>query len=519
MRQKPPSSLYVLLVAFILLLAGPLIYGFYSYAQQEKTAAQFSIGSAEVLLRTIKICGGAATLSLLTGCALSFCLLSLKKPFLTAVMLTALLLPFFLPQYLIGLSWSLLLDRQGLFEDFGLLTTIMSSSVMRECLVMIILAITAIPFSVVAFYFLLEKISTSHREASIIFLSRWQAWKVIIMGILPSIVALFILIFIYLLSDFSVADLFQVRLVSTEIFAAISTRESIDTVYLYSFFGLIPVISVIVLLAMRSQQAADNSSAHRNALIRPSVVGYRGAHHMLLFVFAFLIGLPIFNLFFVAGGISPLLLTLNEVAGSILDSFILATIVASASIVFGLIVSATAFSSGHRYAILLRSVLLCLFLVPGSVLSIALLFGWQPMLGSMPLSVGLVIPVVALVLKLGFIATEWIYSGLVTVPRSVEESGAMFFSNWYLGQSRVILPILKSNILGAGLVVFVLTVNDVGITLLTLPPGFSTLSQHLYSYIHYGPESLVASVSLIHLTVVLIPAILCSWVIAGRLRK
>ena len=55
------------------------------------------------------------------------------------------------------------------------------------------------------------------------------------------------------------------------------------------------------------------------------------------------------------------------------------------------------------------------------------------------------------------------------------------------------------------MVVFALTLGELGATLLVIPPGQSTLTLRLYNYLHYGASEEVAGLSLL-LTVLLVAA-------------
>jgi len=70
---------------------------------------------------------------------------------------------------------------------------------------------------------------------------------------------------------------------------------------------------------------------------------------------------------------------------------------------------------------------------------------------------------------------------------------------------RIRLPLAAPGLLAAGVVVFALTLGELGATLLVIPPGQSTLTLRLYNYLHYGASEEVAGLSLL-LTVLLVAA-------------
>ena len=62
---------------------------------------------------------------------------------------------------------------------------------------------------------------------------------------------------------------------------------------------------------------------------------------------------------------------------------------------------------------------------------------------------------------------------------------------------RVTGPLLFPGVRTAFIVAFVLALGELGVTLLVIPPGKSTLPISLYNYLHYGAEPEVALLSLL----------------------
>ena len=77
---------------------------------------------------------------------------------------------------------------------------------------------------------------------------------------------------------------------------------------------------------------------------------------------------------------------------------------------------------------------------------------------------------------------------------------------------RILLPAYRPAILGAGALVFLLTLGEEGITLVLMPPGYETMAVKVYNYLHYGASELVSGFFL--LTVLMTAGIMAG---AGRL--
>ena len=65
------------------------------------------------------------------------------------------------------------------------------------------------------------------------------------------------------------------------------------------------------------------------------------------------------------------------------------------------------------------------------------------------------------------------------------------------------LPILAPGLLAAAAVLFVLTLGELGATLLVAPPGHATLTMRLYNFLHYGASDTVAGLCLVLMAAVL----------------
>ncbi len=61
---------------------------------------------------------------------------------------------------------------------------------------------------------------------------------------------------------------------------------------------------------------------------------------------------------------------------------------------------------------------------------------------------------------------------------------------------RVELPMTLPGLVSAACLVFVLTLGELGATLIVVPPGYATLTMRIYTYLHYGASEGVAALSL-----------------------
>ena len=64
-----------------------------------------------------------------------------------------------------------------------------------------------------------------------------------------------------------------------------------------------------------------------------------------------------------------------------------------------------------------------------------------------------------------------------------------------------------------GLLAFIFSFNELTMMVLVSPPGVSTLPVRLFSTVHYGPDSLLAALSLWQVIFLLLPVSLLVWLI------
>ncbi len=136
-------------------------------------------------------------------------------------------------------------------------------------------------------------------------------------------------------------------------------------------------------------------------------------------------------------------------------------------------------------------------------------------------------------------ATGWFYDGLGVVlvgylarflpfaigamlaslqqlnPR-LEEAAWLVTANRLRILGGLSLPLLRDGLAAAFIIVFILTMGELGVTLLVVPPGVETLPVRIYNLMHYGADASVAALSLI---LIAIQLLVCSLVLVGVRRR
>ncbi|MGB2800368.1 MAG: ABC transporter permease subunit [Dehalococcoidia bacterium] len=150
--------------------------------------------------------------------------------------------------------------------------------------------------------------------------------------------------------------------------------------------------------------------------------------------------------------------------------------------------------------------------VPAPVMGIALIYLWNhPLLGwgyGTPLM--LVVAHVARFLPFGVYAAA---SRVHHIDPLLAEAASLPAVGWWRRFLWVRLPMIAPAIAITLLVVFVLSLGELGASLLIAPPGEATLPMRIYNLLHYGATDLVSALSL---TILLVSGVACAALLVVR---
>lgn len=133
--------------------------------------------------------------------------------------------------------------------------------------------------------------------------------------------------------------------------------------------------------------------------------------------------------------------------------------------------------------------------VPASLVAIGLIVLWNR---GLPLDVygTLWMPVHASLARFLPLAALILAASLARLDRSLLDAAHLVEGSRLRVLARITLPLLLPGVLAATALVLVLTIGELGATLLVVPPGASTLTIKIYNYMHYGASDAVAVLSL-----------------------
>jgi len=147
-----------------------------------------------------------------------------------------------------------------------------------------------------------------------------------------------------------------------------------------------------------------------------------------------------------------------------------------------------------------RLTMLAPMLLPEVLTSIALLFFFNQFFFGTQSMAPLVIGHVVITIPFVFLTVT---SALYNMPPGVEEAARTLGASARAAFRRVTLPLIKSGIVTGAMLAFIMSFDNVNISLLLKPLGTSTLPIQLFDYLRYDFDPTAAAVSTISLTLTL----------------
>jgi putative spermidine/putrescine transport system permease protein len=150
-----------------------------------------------------------------------------------------------------------------------------------------------------------------------------------------------------------------------------------------------------------------------------------------------------------------------------------------------------------------RFAVLSPILLPEVLTAIALLFFFNQVFGGTRTVLPLLIGHVVITLPFVFLTVA---SALYNMPPSVEEAARTLGADPWRAFSRVTLPLIRSGVITGALLAFIMSFDNVNISLLLKPVGTSTLPIQLFDYLRYDfdPTAAAASTISVALTMTLL---------------
>lgn len=330
-------------------------------------------------------------------------------------------------------------------------------------------------------------------------------WHITLPLLRPQIIAGALFVFMFALIDFGVPDILRLRVFPVEIFIQFSALYDERAAALLSLPLLVLAMAVTALLvaAMRNRSYVS-LGAGIAAPLRYRLGAWQPA--ALLFAIT-LIGLsvavPLLALLVSAGHWTAYGKALKAAGPSIGFSLLLATGAAALMTLLALFAAVSIQQAREPWRTLLHYLSQVPFAVPAIVLGIGMIRLWNRPATDWLYGTPLIIVLGYCAHYIPF-AVRAVHANLLQVqPHLLEAARLAGVTELRLGL-RILLPLLRNGLLTAFFITFVLSLGELGVTLLVTPPGTTTIPITIYNYMHYGAEATVSALCLILIAITLL---------------
>lgn len=308
---------------------------------------------------------------------------------------------------------------------------------------------------------------------------------------LPTLYTSLGLVFILVITDFSVPTLYSFNVYSLEVFSEFSASNNPSNSLLLSIPTILVSLAILVYSIRGLRMTAQSSSVGTISSFRdwslPS--WFHILQQMALGVTVLQVTLLVGGLVIETGSLSSLGYALTRAGDDIVTSSLISTSSALMGAVLGYIFADRLEESGHWW--LLISIPLAL---PASLIGISMIQTYTNLFS--PLYGTMWMPIIASVTRFMPISAIIVFAQKRSIDRLLFDAADLFAEDSNEALTRVKLPLQRYGIVTSALIVFALSLGELGGTLLVIPPGRETLTIRIFNYLHYGGTEEVAGLCL-----------------------
>jgi iron(III) transport system permease protein len=317
----------------------------------------------------------------------------------------------------------------------------------------------------------------------------------------PILLAGSAILFLLSLIDYSVPSLFQVTTYALEIFADFSASNDPGRAFLLSTPLLIITFGGILFLQARLRHAALRPPLKARIWENPPrwpiwlITFQRLATALLLIQ----ILVPLISQLILTGSFSNLASTIRAAGDEIRSTSSIALLASALTIPMAIPIARRLLNKNPYWWVLTTLPLA----VPSPLIGIGLIVIWNHPV-TVEVYTSSAMPIMASIARFAPLAAFLLLTQMRRIDPTLIEAARILQRNNLLTWLRIRLPLLLPGLLGTAGIISILTVGELGATLLVAPPGEATLTMRIYSFLHYGASETVAGLGLVMSLVVLV---------------
>lgn len=422
------------------------------------------------------------------------------------------ILPIFIPSHIIAMVWIAFLGKGGLISKMLSIFHIATPfNIFSLGGAIFLLSLCYYPYSVLFILSGALSLDPSLEEAGLLNLSPIKVFIRIILPFLsPYVLAGAILVFVFSATNYSIPALLGIYTYPVEIFSEFSTFLDPERAILSSLPFLSLIIGFVVLEWLILERCDFTLSfSHGSYRNNP---GLKSKSLILAFLFlgslfVVSIAIPFFWLLKLSGSLETYLLALRTSWHSMSTTLSLAISVATLATIIGYGFAYFISRSKTKTASLIDAFSFFPLFVPGVILAIGFIRMWNHSLISFIYGSMSILILAYLSRYLPF-SIRCLVPAINQVSLSLEESYMIYQRKWLKRQKQILFPLVKRELALAWFLVFALCLGDLSVTLLLIPPGMETLSLRIYNLMHYGAYKMMAALSVILISMAVLPLVL-----------
>lgn len=405
-----------------------------------------------------------------------------------------LLIPLLLPPYVIAVAW----------KDVWIFGT--NHSYLTMVKLVFVQTLIYFPLATLISGNAFLQINQSIDEAGLMLMPfKKMIFKILLPLIRPALSISFILIFIFSIGDFSVPAFFGIKTITTEIFTQFSAFYNYQTAIGESVILMLIVLSVLFfernyLSDLPFLSVSSKGSKSKNYPLDSIRI------HLFFWIVIMLIITPMGVLLrqSVSGNSQYIIKAVQMVLPGFGQSFLWAFLGAVFINIIGFI---AAYFKERRHFSLPSSLLLMTFIIPSIVYGISLIGFYNRPVFNFLYGTPLII-LIGYIGSFSFIASRIIGHAFQQIPISIEEVAAMMGIKPFDVYKKIIFPLLIPSLFASFVIAFILSINELGVTILVYPPGTKLIPIRLFTLSANAPLALTSSMTFVILMVNLILIIL-----------
>lgn len=394
-----------------------------------------------------------------------------------------------IPSYVHVLSWTNTFNNVNKNLNYFNLNSIILSGNLITCFVQFMIYY---PIAIALCLLGLELIPEEYIESAKFYKNDSEILSKIIIPLgFPFIIAGGIFIFLITIMDYTVPSLYQISVYSMEIFADYSTYS--DGVRAFQLSVPLVMLAIFVIFTFKRYLKAININSFKtknhNIKLKFSLVIYI-FQCMSVILLAFQIIVPLFQLFSIVlkeNIFKNVLESINELGYTFLISIIAAVVAVIISFVI-----AQYMNKGSKILWILNIVP---FVIPASLSGIGIIMIYnRDIFGSVyGSSLMPILAVCARFIPFSVLILTFMFKQSDTL---LIDAANIYKKNEIISLVKIKIPLFIRSILSSLVLVFVFSVQELGASLMVVPPGKGTITMKIYNYMHYGATGKVASLCL-----------------------